>query len=263
MVSLLSQGTFLDALFGRCIQNDAVDIDAGGVDVVWIQFADGDDVFYFGDGGASAGGCHGIEVAGGLAVDQVAAGVGLPGLDQRDVGVDGPFEEIGDSVEFPVFFTFGDRGADAGAGEEAGDAGSTGAHAFGERALRAELDLEVAGEELALEFGVLSDVAGDHLLDLPGLQQQAQAPVVDPGVVAGDGEALGSSVAQRQDQGLGNAAEAEAADRERHAVEDDVGQRRRGVGIDLVHACREVQCCDGWQSSRDMRDASGALAASG
>ena len=43
-------------------------------------------------------------------------------------------------------------------GEEGGDAGAAGAQPLGERALRDELDLELAGEELALELLVLADV---------------------------------------------------------------------------------------------------------
>ena len=57
--------------------------------------------------------------------------------------------------------------ADPGGREEAADARAAGADALGEGALRVELDLELAREELALELLVLAHVAGDHLLDLP------------------------------------------------------------------------------------------------
>ena len=43
-------------------------------------------------------------------------------------------------------------------------------------------------------------------------------------------------VAQRLDQRLGNAAQAEAADGEQLAVVDDAGQRGGGARKDLVHA---------------------------
>jgi len=70
-----------------------------------------------------------------------------------------------------VLLAFGDDGADAGASVEARNSGAAGAHAFGQRALGAELDLEFAGQELALELGVLADVARDHLPDLVGFEQ--------------------------------------------------------------------------------------------
>ena len=47
-----------------------------------------------------------------------------------------------------------------------------------------ELHLQLAGEELPLELLVLPDVGGDHLADLPVLQQKAETEVVDPAVVS-------------------------------------------------------------------------------
>ena len=90
--------------------------------------------------------------------------------------------------------------------------------AFGECALRAELDLELAGEELPLELDVLADVAGDHLFDLMGFEEQAETEVVDAGVVAGDGEIFYAAVAQGQDECFGDATEPEASDSEQHSV---------------------------------------------
>ena len=209
---------------------------------VWISSGSSspgcDDDLGFGDGDLAAGGGVGIEVAGGAAVDEVAVGVGLPGFDQGEIGADAALEDVGVAVEVLVLLAFGDECADAGAGVEAGDSGAACAHAFGERALGAELDFELAGEELALELGVLAYVAGDHFFDLTGLQQEADAPVVDAGVVAGDGEVAYAGIAQRRDEGFGNAAQAEAADGEQHAVAGDVGQRGAGVGVELVEAVR-------------------------
>jgi hypothetical protein len=47
---------------------------------------------------------------------------------------------------------------------------------------------------------------------------------------------LGAAVAQRVDQRLGDAAQAETADGQQLAVANDAGQRRGGAGVDLVHA---------------------------
>jgi hypothetical protein len=52
------------------------------------------------------------------------------------------------AVELARLLALGDERAVAGRREERGDAGAAGAHALGERALRHELDLELAREEL-------------------------------------------------------------------------------------------------------------------
>ena len=194
------------------IVDDAVDEDAGGVDLVGVEFAGLDDDLGFGDGDLAAGGGVGIEVAGGAAIDEIALRVALPGFDEGEVGDDAALEDVGVAVEVFVLFAFGDEGADAGAGVEAGDAGASCAHAFGERALRGELNFELALEILAFELGVFSYVAGDHFFDLAGLEEEADALVVDAGVVAGDGEVAYAGIAECGDEGFGNAAEAEAAD---------------------------------------------------
>src|SRR3546814_7557911 len=81
------------------------------------------------------------------------------------------------------------------------------AAAFGERALRAEFDLELARQILPFELLILADIGGDHFLDLLGAEQLAEALAVDAGIVAGDGEVLYAGVADRVDQPLGDAAQ--------------------------------------------------------
>ena len=66
-----------------------------------------------------------------------------------------------------------------------------------------------------------------------GLEEEAEAPVVDAGVVADDGEVADTGVAQGEDEGFGDAAEDEASDGEEHAVADDVGEGGAGVGVEL------------------------------
>ena len=83
---------------------------------------------------------------------------------------------------------FGDLGADAGLRVERGDAGSAGAELLGEGALRRQLELELAREELPLELLVLADVRRRHLADALRIQQDAETPVVDAAVVADDAE---------------------------------------------------------------------------
>ena len=133
-----------------------------------------------------------------------------------------------------VSLPFGDERAVAGRREEAADAGAGGANPLRERALRHQLHLELAGQVLPLELLVLADVGRDHLPDLARLQQDADAEVVDAGVVADDGEVLRAARVQRGDQVLGNAAQAEPAHQDRRAVGNE-RDGRLGARQHLVH----------------------------
>ena len=68
----LSRRDFFDAFFGVGIVDDAVDEDAGGVDLVGVHLTGLDDDLGFGDGDLATGGRVGIEVARGAAVEEVA-----------------------------------------------------------------------------------------------------------------------------------------------------------------------------------------------
>ena len=161
--------------------------------------------------------------------------VGLLRLDERDVGQQRALHDVDVAVELARLLALGDQRADAGAGEERRNAGAAGAQLLGQRALRRELELELAGQVLALELLVLADVARDHPLDLARLEQHAEAEAVDAGVVRDDRQVLDARVAQRLDQRLGDAAQAEAADRHQLAVANDAGERRRRARENLVH----------------------------
>ena len=95
---------------------------------------------------------HRIEVARGLAVDEIALGVALPGIDDREVGDEAALHDVALAVELALLLALGDHGAGAGRGEEGRNAGAAGADALGQRALRVELDLELAGEVLLGEL---------------------------------------------------------------------------------------------------------------
>jgi hypothetical protein len=79
-------------------------------------------------------------------------------------------------------------------------------------------------KKLALELSIFADITGDHLLDLPRLQQHAYPPLIDARVVAGDGEVADSAIAQSLNQGIGNAAQAEAANCQQHSIAHDALQ---------------------------------------
>src|SRR3954454_2046362 len=68
----LAGGALLDALLGVRHVDHALDVDAGRVDAVGIEFARLDQVLDLGHRDRGGGGHHGVEVARGLAIDQVA-----------------------------------------------------------------------------------------------------------------------------------------------------------------------------------------------
>ena len=92
----------------------------------------------------AAGGRGLVEIARGLAENEVAGFIRLPCLDDGEVGEDAAFEDVVLTVEGLHFLAFGDLRADAGLGVEAGDACPACAHPLGQRALRAKLDVQFA-----------------------------------------------------------------------------------------------------------------------
>jgi hypothetical protein len=122
---------------------------------------------------------------------------------------------------------------DPGLGEEGGDAGAAGANALGQGALRIELQLELTGEVELLEQFVLAHIGRDHLLDLPGLQQQAEAEAVHPAIVRDDGQVFHPRVPNGADEVLRNAGEAKAPGHDGHAVEEQPVESSRGVLVRL------------------------------
>ena len=157
-------------------------------------------------------------------------------MDDGQIGDQAGLHHVLLAVELADFLALGDQGADAGLGEEGGDAGAAGAEALGQGALGIELDLQFAGQELLGEGLVLADIGRDHLPDLPGLQQHAQADIVDAGIVGDHGQTLHAAVPDGLDQGFRNAAKAEAAGHDRHIVEKQSLKGALGVGMDLLHA---------------------------
>src|SRR6185312_10840072 len=228
----------LDTLLGGADLDNALDEDAGRMDVVGIELAGGNEMLDLGDGDFRGGGHHRIEVPRRLAVDQIAGGVALPGMNDREVGEQAALHQIFLAVELAHFLAFGNQRADAGLGEEGGNAGPSRTDALGERALRIELEFQFARQELLGEQLVLADIGGDHLPDLPCLEQPRETDAVDAGIVRHHREALHAGVADRIRQGLGDATEAETTGHDHHAVLEEAVEGGFGVGINLVHEIR-------------------------
>ena len=89
-------------------------------------------------------------------------------------------------------------------------------------------------EVLPRELLVLPDVGRDHPPDPVGEQQHAQAPLVDAAVVRHRLELVGALLEQRVDEHRRDAAQPEAADRDRRAARD-VGDGLGGARDHLVH----------------------------
>ena len=125
----------------------------------------------------AAGGDHRVEVARGLAEDEVARTCRPSSALTIEVGRECRARARSRGRRTSLFsLPSATCGADARRRVEAGDARAAGAQPLGERALRSELHLELAGQELALELLVLADVGRDHLLDLPGLGAAVPRP---------------------------------------------------------------------------------------
>src|SRR6267143_6224203 len=73
--SCFPHGAALDFLFVVRALEDGVYEDAGGVDLVRRELAEIDELLDFGDHVVSGGGHHGIEVARGFSVDEIAPAI--------------------------------------------------------------------------------------------------------------------------------------------------------------------------------------------
>ena len=164
------------------------------MDVIGIDLAGRHQMLDLGDGDLRGRRHHRVKIARGLAIDEVAGGVALPGVDDGEIGEQAALHDVFLAVEFLHFLAFGDQRADAGLGEEGRNTGAAGADAFGQRALRIEFEFQFAREILLREQLVFTDIGRDHLLDLPRLQKPAQADAVDARIVGDDGQVLDAGI---------------------------------------------------------------------
>ena len=162
-------------------------------------------------------------------------GVAFPRLDDGKVRMDRFFQHVFLAVEYLGLLAFGQLGAKRGAGVEARDAGATGAQLLGQRALWGQVQFEFTGQRLSLELLVLAHVGCEHALDLVGLEQRSHAEIIDARVVADNRQVFGPRLQQCADQILRDAAQAETAGSNRHAIKQQAVKgfgRARG---NLVH----------------------------
>src|SRR6266545_2396979 len=187
MLALLAcagpDGPALDPLLVLHAAHDPLHVDAGRVDQVRVELAREGDVRRLDDRHLRGGAHHRPEVPGRLAEDEVSPGVRLPGVDEREVGPERQLEEIGAAVDDAGLLSLRHLRADAGRGVEAAQPRAPRPDPLGERPLRHELHLDLAGEVLPLELLVLADVGRDDLPDLLRLEEGAEAELGRPAVV--------------------------------------------------------------------------------
>ncbi len=213
----------------RCHEN------AGRMDVVRIDFTGRDEMLDFGDRHLGGGCHHRIKVARGLAVNEVAGSVALPGVHNREIGNKTGFHDVLLAVELAHFLAFRNQSADAGLGIERGNARAAGADALGQRSLRIEFEFQFTGQVLLCEQLVLADIGRDHLLDLAGFQQPAQSDAVNARIVGNNCQILDAGFTQGVREDFGDTAKSETARHDHHAVLENTFERGFRVGKDLVH----------------------------
>ena len=134
--------------------------------------------------------------------------------DQRQIALQGGFEQIFAALEHAAFLALGQLRADPGGGVEPGNAGAGGAHAFRQSALRVQLKLDLIGLVKRVEDVAAGRprIGADHLAHTAGAEQRGQALGAAAGVV-GDHRQIGRAlVDQGVNQIIGQAGVAEPAD---------------------------------------------------
>src|SRR5262245_45545687 len=213
-----SDGSLLDPLFVLGTLENVMHESTARDDMIGIDRARLDELLDLGNGDTRCRRHHRIEIPGRSSIDQIAYAIAFPGVNEREVGTDRSLEHMVFAVDQSGLFPFGDDRTEGGRREESANAGAAGANPLGKGPLRDELDLEFAGQILSLELLVLADVGRNHSPDLSRPQQNADAEIVDAGVVADDGQIAGATRVQRLNEVLWNAAQTKAAHQNRCAV---------------------------------------------
>src|SRR5579863_5053379 len=144
LLAPLPHRAHLDALHRIFDVHDALHENSRRHDEVGLDFAGLDQMLDLGDGDLAGGRHDRIEVPRGLAIDEIALGVALPRVDDRQIRDEPAFHHIVLAIEFARVLALADRRAVTGLRVERGNAGTAGADALGTRALRIEFALQLA-----------------------------------------------------------------------------------------------------------------------
>src|SRR5579863_4831990 len=113
-----------DPLLARADLDDALDEDAGRMDVVRIDLAGRHQMLDLCDRYLRGGCHHRVKVTRGLAVNEVAGGIALPGVNDGEVGEQAALHDVFLAVENLFFLALGNQRADAGLCVEGRDTGA-------------------------------------------------------------------------------------------------------------------------------------------
>src|SRR5262249_55293593 len=139
-------------------------INARGVNRVRIQFSRFYQLFNFDNGDIGSSGHDWVEVSSGLAIDQIAVTISLPGLDKGVICTQRKLKKkmfpVPRALPFPFrFYRAIPRGV-----KKPADACPAGPDAFCEGSLGIELNLQFSVQHQFLEKPILSDISRDHFL---------------------------------------------------------------------------------------------------
>jgi hypothetical protein len=118
----------------RALEN-RVDENARCVYLIGGQLTGLDELLHFSNHVFGGGSHHGIEVARGPAVDEIAPAVPLPSLDEGEIATECSFEHKVTAIEFTRLLPLRDHGAVTGGRVKSRNSCATSADAFRERAL--------------------------------------------------------------------------------------------------------------------------------
>src|SRR5438105_7104214 len=200
----------LDALLIVFSLEDSFHVNARRHHLFRIDFADLYQFFYFNDRHLGGSRHHGRKVARRFAKKKVSPLVTLPCIYQREICGESPFHHIRSTLEVARLLPFCAHRADSGWSKKSRNAGASGTNTLGKRSLRHKLEIELLCENQVFQKLVLADIRSNMALDLTGLEQQPQSPVIDPDVIADGSKVLHPSAYHRRNQIFWDATQPEA-----------------------------------------------------
>lgn len=145
-------------------------------------------LIHLGDDEVATGGDLGVEVPGGLLADEVPLEVGLVGLDEADMGPDGPLDEVGPAMDIDLLFSLLDRGPEPDLRQESPETRPPRSKALGEGPLRDPLYLELPAVPLSEDLLIGADEGGRQLSDETGVDQAPHTVIWKSRVIGDDPE---------------------------------------------------------------------------
>ena len=167
-----------------------------------------------------------VEVPCAVAIGQVAPAIRLPCLDQCDIARQRIFQQTQPAADLARLAAFREQRVGAGGRVEAGDARAGRADAFGQRALRHDLHLQVATLEQPAGEARRAHEAADQPAHAAERQQSLDRAAIASAGDSHDGQIARALRDQAVEQRCGNADIAEASEQDSRAI----GNASHGIG---------------------------------